>query len=50
MKTDIETQLSSIPVSTETRRLVQSQKRGGQSYDELLRLMVEQYDPEETTT
>lgn len=39
---------SSIPVSDETRRLVKSQKRAGQTYDELLRRMVEQYEPEVT--
>lgn len=34
-----------IPCSRETRRLVKAQKRGGESYDSLLRKMVEQYDP-----
>jgi hypothetical protein len=38
-----------IPCSQETRNLVKSQKRGGESYDELLRKMVEQYDPETTS-
>ena len=37
-----------IPVQTETRELVKAQKRGGQTYDELLRAMVDQYDPNET--
>lgn len=27
--------------------MVKAQKRGGESYDSLLRKMVEQYDPEE---
>lgn len=39
---------SSVPVSGETRRLVKSQKRAGQTYDELLRRMAEQYEPEVT--
>ena len=30
----------------ETRELVRSRKRGGQTYDELLRRMVETYDPD----
>lgn len=38
-----------IPVSKETRRLVKSQKRGGQRYEDVLRRMVEQYDPDEAT-
>jgi hypothetical protein len=37
---------SSIPCSTRTRDLVKAAKRGGQTYDELLRLMIEQYEPE----
>jgi len=35
-----------LACSRETRRLVKSCKRGGESYDSLLRKMVEQYDPE----
>lgn len=35
-----------IAVSTETRNLVRSKKRGGETYDELLQRMSEQYDPE----
>lgn len=35
-----------IAVSSETRDLVKAQKRGGETYDELLRKMVEEYDPE----
>jgi len=35
-----------IPVSRETRRIVKRQKRGGQTYDSLLRRMVKQYEPE----
>lgn len=37
---------SRLPCSKETRRLVKSQKRGGENYDSVLRKMVEQYDPE----
>lgn len=36
-----------LPCSRETRDLVASQKRGGETYDSVLRKMVEQYDPEE---
>jgi hypothetical protein len=36
-----------IPVYPETRDLVRAQKRGGESYDELLRAMVAQYEPKE---
>lgn len=36
-----------IPVSERTRDLVKAQKRQGQTYDHLLRQMVEQYDPEQ---
>ncbi len=35
-----------IPCSTETRRLVAQQKRGGENYDSVLQKMAEQYDPE----
>jgi len=38
---------SRIPCTTETRKLVKAQKRGGESYDDLLQKMVDQYDPEE---
>ena len=34
-----------IPVSKETRQLVKSQKRAGERYEDLLRRMVDQYDP-----
>lgn len=34
-----------IPCSRDTRDLVKSQKRAGETYDTLLRKMVEQYDP-----
>ena len=40
-------QQSRIPCSRETRRLVKSQKRGGERYEELLQKMVKQYDPDE---
>lgn len=36
---------SRIPVSKTTRDLVKAQKRGGESYDELLQKMVDQYTP-----
>ncbi len=36
-----------IPVSKETRDLVKSYKRGGETYDALIRQMVAQYDPSE---
>jgi len=34
-----------IPVSSETRDTVRACKRGGESYDELLQKMAEQYQP-----
>jgi len=37
---------SRIPVSRSTRDLVKAQKRGGETYDDLLRQMVEQYNPD----
>jgi hypothetical protein len=36
---------SRIDCSVESREQVKGQKRGGESYDEVLRKMVEQYDP-----
>lgn len=38
---------SRIPCSRNTRRLVKAQKRGGESYDELLQKMAQQYNPDE---
>lgn len=35
-----------LPCSRETRELVASEKRGGETYDSVLRKMVQQYDPE----
>ncbi|AHG05426.1 hypothetical protein HALDL1_16575 [Halobacterium sp. DL1] len=35
-----------IAVSTETRNLVRSLKRGGETYDQVLQRMADQYDPE----
>ena len=35
-----------VPCSRVTRDVLRAQKRGGESYDELLRKMIEQYDPE----
>jgi hypothetical protein len=40
---------SSIPVSDRTRELVKEQKRHGESYDDLLKKMVLQYNPEEVS-
>lgn len=34
-----------IAVSTATRDLVREYKRGGETYDQLLQKMAEQYDP-----
>jgi len=36
-----------IAVSSATRDMVRSKKRGGETYDQLLQKMVEQYDPNE---
>lgn len=36
---------SRIPCSRDTLDLVKSQKRGGETYDELLQKMAKQYDP-----
>lgn len=36
-----------IPCTEETRNLVKEQKRAGETYDSLLRKMVQQYDPEQ---
>ncbi|WP_175607270.1 MULTISPECIES: DUF7557 family protein [Natrinema] len=36
-----------IKVDPETRDRVRALKRGGESYDELLNKMADQYDPEE---
>jgi hypothetical protein len=38
---------ANIKIRPKTRDRVKSQKRGGESYDELLQKMVEQYDPDE---
>lgn len=39
-----------LPVSPATRDLVKAQKRQGETYDHLLREMVDQYDPKEAST
>lgn len=39
-----------LPCSKEARELVAAQKRGGETYDSVLRKMVEQYDPERAAT
>lgn len=36
-----------IAVSSETRDLVRSQKRAGETYDQVLQKMIAQYDPDE---
>lgn len=41
-----DTEFTSIPVRPETRDMVKSQKRGGMSYDALVRKMCSQYNPE----
>ena len=41
---------SRIPCSKDTRLLVQSLKRGGETYDSLLRKMARQYEPEKAST
>lgn len=41
-----EPEFTSIPVRPETRELVQSLKRGGISYDTLVREMAADYSPE----
>lgn len=38
-----------IAVSPETRDMVRSCKRGGETYDQLLQKMAEQYEPDATT-
>lgn len=40
-------EMSSIPCTKQTRRLVQGQKRGGATYDRVLQEMVYQFDPTE---
>jgi hypothetical protein len=37
---------TTLPVSQDTWREVKSRKRKGQTYDSLIRAMLEQYDPE----
>jgi len=39
---------TTIPVKQETREMVQSLKRGGVSYDTLVREMAADYSPEES--
>lgn len=40
---------SRIPCSIETRKRLKAAKRGGQTYEELLKAMLEQYDPQITS-
>lgn len=37
---------TSIPISSDTLEFARSRKRGGETWDALLRKMAEQYDPE----
>lgn len=39
-----------IAVSSETRDLVKALKRGGETYDDLLQKMAEEYDPERSVS
>lgn len=43
-------QLSSIPVSRETAEFARQQKRGGETWDSLIRKMAETYDPDAENT
>jgi predicted CopG family antitoxin len=40
---------TTIAVSKRTHELVRKQKRGGESFDDLLKKMVHQYEPEEVS-
>ena len=40
---------TTISVTEDTLMYVRSYKRGGESYDDLLQKMVNQYEPEEVT-
>lgn len=42
-----EPEYSTIGITPETRRRVQSLKRGGETYDELLRKMADGYEPDD---
>ncbi len=37
-----------VPCSSETKARLRASKRGGETYDELFRKMLAQYDPEAT--
>lgn len=39
-----------IAISKATRNMIRSKKRGGETYDRLLRKMAKQYEPAEGTT
>jgi len=41
-----EQKYTTIPCTPETQEKIQSLKRGGESYNELLQKMIEQYEPE----
>lgn len=38
---------SRVPLSNERRRELKALKRGGESYNQLIGKMIEQYDPDE---
>jgi hypothetical protein len=35
-----------VPCSSETKQRIKAAKRGGETYDELFRKMLKQYDPD----
>lgn len=45
----MESQVTSIPVTPNTRDQVRRLKRGGETWDELVRRMADQYDPDPET-
>lgn len=42
-----ENQFTGIPVKPKTRDKIRSLKRGGERYDDLLKEMIAQYDPDQ---
>lgn len=36
-----------VPCSQETKQMIIAAKRGGETYDQLFRKMLDQYDPDE---
>ena len=41
---------TTVSVTPETREVLRANKRGGQTYSELIREMVDQYDPDRAKT